>query len=251
MTSRGTSPKTPRMSPKITTPEKRSDDEELAKKALYSALILLGREQLKEKQDREKQTGTDDFWSRIQAIINKHESQMDEITVQAVNVRSKLNNRRLEESKAHSERMSKAKTQYQKILEELEMLSQDQTKQRITDLTQRQSDLQHDIDEISANNVRLNESVENLTSETEEMKKNLRTATSTIEARSSKIKARRQVSTESASKIDAQISQLTNELASADNEIEELKEKREMVKQLVETLETSKSHIQSIFMPNE
>ncbi|EAY16659.1 hypothetical protein TVAG_066640 [Trichomonas vaginalis G3] len=251
MNSQGSSPKTNRTSPRRVSPSKITNDQEIAKKALYSALVLLAKEQIKEKEESQKQPSSDDFWERMQSIISKHEAQMDQITVKAVNIRSKLNNKRLEESKAHSEVMSKSKAQYQKILEELDQLSNDQTKFKITEFTNKQKELQQDINEISSQNVQLTESVQKLQTETDDLKQKLREQSSNLEARSAKIKARRQVSTESANKIDIQINQLTNEILAAENEIEELKEKREMVKQLVDTLEISKSHFQSIFMQNE
>ena len=223
---------------------------ENSKKALFSALVLIARDKLKAREKYEKENSTEQFWSQIQGLISKHEDQMGKLTVEAVQIRSKLNNKRLAQSKAHTERMNKLKAEYAKIQQELKALSDDNTQEKTEELKQEEKQLRESIQENSEEVEQINERVRALQSETDELKKNLRQQTAETEARTTSVKARRQVSTESADKVDKQLINLQRELEEADSQIEELNDKTNLVKLLVDTLESSKAPIHSIFLDN-
>jgi len=222
----------------------RYDEDEDSRKQIYSALVMILRGKLGEK---EKTSSFDGFWGDLNSLISKHESNIDRITVQAVNVRSKLSNSRLLASKQHSERMAKAQKELQKLNQELSDLAKSDNIEKTNSYKRKENELKGTNEKLKKEINELGEKVQKIRQSTEEARAKLSKSSAKYEARSNTLKSKARSANDELNSAKAELQDMNYQLKKAQDENNEINKRYDIVSQMLSTFTEPLPSIKRIF----
>lgn len=206
-----------------------------SRKLLYSAYILM----LRDMEERKR----DPFWDRIEAVLKKHEEQMDIISQRAVDVRSSIAASRKRCSSDHIEEMRKIELQINELQKQIDMFSADRQAERIDALKKKESELEDEVRKVDAQIEGVSKDIDTLRKSNESLKSKIKETKDALRTKSDDLIKRKKEIEAKNRKVMEQLERSKSKLSEIDAEIAELEKREKLCSDLYMSL---KEPIQSI-----
>jgi chromosome segregation ATPase len=208
---------------------------EASRKDLLSALVLMTQDRLRSRPVAD--TGarkTDEFWSRIDGLIQRHETQVEKLTRSVTDLRHSLSHSKKSDVLAHKERMEKGAAQLSSLRQQIRDLEEEAGKDRRTELENEERKVRREISDIENSIGQVKNRVSSLKAGNEALKSKLKKKREEADAKFGNLPKRKREIQQLEYTLNDEMNRLKGEIEDADSELQELDDRESAVLQLCE-----------------
>jgi chromosome segregation ATPase len=214
---------------------------------LLSALILKARDQIAELKSRANTQRADSFWPQFEALVSRHEAQMDKCSDRAASIRARLASSRKSGSSAHLQRMEEARSQLALLTRDLESTKRERDADQVRKLQNDKKELQAELDACETEIQELTQAIPRRRQVTMKLKENLETRRAELDSESDSAKNRTQLAESRIRDLTSGIRSTASLLVKLDAELSNLESREAACAELYESLQEPIPVIQRIF----
>ena len=202
---------------------------ELSKKKLLSAMVLMTQDRIAEERSKSKSIGasrgTDSFWTELETMLSRHESQMEKLAQQAIEVRSTLSSQRKIANDAHQRRMAEANAELEDLNKQIANYATQIEKNEAEALTAKENELNEEISETNNEIEQLTKRIAHMRKSGKQLKERLEQSRAEAAAVADDLKERKKRSQKRAAEVSQEIKETLKKISELDEELSALETK--------------------------
>ena len=202
---------------------------ELGKKKLLSAMVLMMRDKIAEEKSRSQSSpglrSTDSFWSELETMLARHESQMEKLAQQAVEMRSTLSAQRKSANAAHQARMKEATAELDELNRQISEYTSQIEKNQEETLAAKESALKDEIADTNTEIDQLTKKISIMRKNGKELKEKLEESRKEAASMAENLRERKKRTQRRAGEIGDEIKDTLKRISELDEELSALETK--------------------------
>lgn len=202
---------------------------EQSKKKLLSAMVLMTQDQISEERSKSRSAGAsrgaDSFWTELETMLTRHESQMEKLAQQAIEVRSSLSAQRKIANDAHQRRMAEANAELEDLNKQIASYSAQIERNEADALAAKENELHDEIAETNSEIEQLTKKIALMRKSGKQLKERLEQARAEASAVADDLKERKRRSQKRAIEVNQEIKDTLKKINDLDEELSALETK--------------------------